>query len=68
MKSKIEPINCINCLDTHEIFNGKEMIPCPTCTDPAFKSQDHQSKITERFFNINEDDADQIISEEAEEA
>jgi hypothetical protein len=34
---------CTNCFNTREIWNGKEMIPCPDCTDSSFKSQDYQT-------------------------
>jgi len=58
-------ITCITCFDSHEIFNGKEMIPCPKCTDKSFKEKNYQ----ERKFQILKDiiNADKTISEEAEE-
>ncbi len=34
---------CDNCLNTKEIWNGKEMIPCPDCTDSTYKNQDYQN-------------------------
>lgn len=42
---------CQKCFGAKEIFNGRKMIPCPICTDPAFASEDTQEKVYKLLFN-----------------
>lgn len=56
---------CEKCFDSHEIFNGKEMIPCPACTDSTFKSKDYQEIKFKLLKEVT--DADQATTEEAKE-
>lgn len=50
-----ENTECEYCFNSKEVFNGKEMIPCPKCTDPTYKDKDYQSKIIQNVTSILEE-------------